>query len=128
MAEVIKLTDKYIDASNVYDSSQSRTVNDILSYRLTPGARRSGWDDRWDNYKSLMEYCRHTSGLYGSAYMQNALDGIASTWYWYLFIPHRIGSDIIDNSDYGVLFMTPFWATSIYMIKYSNANYTVRTI
>ena len=129
MAEVIKLTNKYIDASNVYDSNQSKTLDDIIAYRLAPGAKRSSWSDSWDNYKSLVEYCRHSSGLYGSAYMKSALDGITSTWYFYLYIPHRIGSDIGDNSNYGVLFMTPFWSTSIYMIKYSSGgNIAVRTI
>ena len=146
MAEVINLNDKYIDASSIYDVNKTRTqqqfnydidnhlssldssVYDLSSYRIAPGCKWSGWNDGWDNYKSLMEFCRHKSGLYGSAYFKNALDNVPATWFFFISIPHRIGSDQGDNSDYNLLLIIPFWSTEIYRISYSCGTYTVRSI
>lgn len=131
MAEVIKLTDKYIDTSGVYDTNLSKTqqqfntdANFAISRRMYAIGQADG-----KNYKELIQnYCKYSSGVYGSISFTEACDGISTSWHWFLYVPHRYGTNESDNYQYGMLFLQPFWASSFYIVRYtSGGTYNVRT-
>lgn len=137
MAEVIKLTDKYIDTTSIYDRTQKQTQSALntsflnsLDYRMYARGQAS---QSFSTYKELIQTdCRYSRGVYGSVSFSSTTgsDNVSSGWHWFLYVPHRNGGTGGDNSQYGVLFLVPFWGTSYYLhvVKYTSGNsYSVKS-
>ena len=70
---------------------------------------------------------RYGHGQCGSVYL-SASNGVPSSWYWYIYIPHRSGGNSSDNMDYGVLLLFDFWSSTFYIARYANGTINVRAV
>lgn len=70
---------------------------------------------------------RHGHGQCGSVYLSES-NGVPTSWYWYIYIPHRNGGDSDDNADYGLLLLFNFWSNTFYIARYTNGTINVRSI
>lgn len=89
---------------NIYGETQAKMY--------VPGC----WTSSGCTVAQLINSIKNLNGAYGSFYNSTTLGSLpGSTWYNYIWIPHRHGGGEGDNSNYGTLIITPMTTNSTYL-------------
>lgn len=112
MANIVGLNDNnLLSSTSVYDANAGTTQSEINKVKTEAYEPIQGISIL--DFVNTLRYT--TGGKMGSVYLNAApKTSMPATWYNYIWIPHRVGGNNIDNYNYGTLLMFPMVSTLTY--------------